>query len=266
MINFSELLWKHQVSGGERLFPPVAADSQDLDSAADLPQIPVEQVRIHRTNRLVLHTDPKGLGADRFRLLRMRLNEVRALANLRTLVITSPLAEDGKTTVALNLATTLAERGKRSVLLVETDLHRPSIIQRLGIQKRPGLAECLEGGLAPLSALRRIVPLNWYLLASGQAQGHPTELLQSDSLGNVMQEVSRHFDWVVIDSPPVVPLSDGLSVARHADASLLVVRAGRTPREAVQEAIALLEPKHVLGVVLNGAERLNRLHSYYGYR
>src|SRR5262249_46983269 len=101
---------------------------------------------------------------------------------------------------------------------------------------------------------------------SGKPRGNPTELLQSESLSGIMQGLSQNFDWILIDSPPVLPLTDALSLARQADASLLVIRAGRTQREALEQTLTLLPPEHVLGVLLNGVEGLNRLYSkYHGY-
>ena len=117
-----------------------------------------------------------------------------------------------------------------------------------------------------MSALRRIEPLSWYMLAAGQVLGNPTELLQSDALPTVMQRLSPHFDWILVDTPPVAPLTDAVSLSRKVDASLLVVRADRTPRDSIEHAITLLGQKNVLGIVFNGAEGLNRLYSqYYGY-
>jgi len=208
---------------------------------------------------------PRGLAADRFRFLRLRLRERAATGKLKTILVTSPLPEDGKSTVAVNLATTLAERGKRNVLLLEADLYHATISENLGIPVRPGLAECLEGGLDPASALRRLDPLGWYLLPGGAPDGNPTELLQSDRLSAVMAKLSQHFDWIIIDSPPVAAVSDALSLARTADATLLVVRAGHTPKQAVTEACTLIGPKHIIGIILNGVEGLNRVYSkYYG--
>ncbi len=195
----------------------------------------------------------------------MRLQSFWDTGKLRRLLITSPLAGDGKSTVVLNLATALAEGGRRTVLLIEGDLRKPVLCSRLGIPDGAGLAECLESGLDPTSALRRIEPLGWYLLPAGKARGNPTELLQSEGLANVMQTLSAHFDWILIDSPPAVPLADSPVLKLHADASLLVVRAATTPSESVEATIARLGSKHIVGMILNGADELDRMYSkYYG--
>jgi capsular exopolysaccharide synthesis family protein len=241
------------------------APKDDLAATFSLEQIQSENALLKPESRLVFFADPHGAGADRFRLLRMRLQSVWDTGRLKHLLITSPLAQEGKSTVALNLATALAEQGKRSVLLVEGDLRRPVLCSRLGLIAWPGLAECLDGGLNPISALRRIEPLGWYLLPAGSARGNPTELLQSESLSSVMTALASHFDWILIDSPPAVPLADTPVLKQYTDASLLVVRAGSTPDESIEAAIARLGSKHILGMILNGAEELDQLYSrYYG--
>ena len=265
MINFSELLWKPQ----GRTRPSSKSGIQTFDEtelSPSLGQIPVEQVRIEPQSRLVALTNPRSPGSDRFRYLRMRLGEVREMAKLRSLVITSPLPQDGKSTVVLNLATVLAEGGKWSVLVIDADLYHPALAQRLGVESQPGLSDCLDGTLDPMMAIRRIEPLHWYLLQAGTSRGNPAELLQSGNLATVLEKLSSHFDWILIDTPPVGPLADTVTISRRVDACLLVVRADHTPREAVKEALSVLGTKQVLGVVFNAAEELNQSYSkYYGH-
>jgi capsular exopolysaccharide synthesis family protein len=236
-----------------------------VEKTADLKLIPVEQVYPKPESRLVYYTDPHSSGADRFRFLRMVLRELWTAGKLKTLLITSSQPQDGKSTIALNLATALAENGKRSVLLIEGDLHRPTVGEKLGLLPRAGLAECLETGLDPISAIRRLEPLGWYLLPAGQADVNPTELLQTEAFGGVMQSLYSLFDWILIDSPPVTPLTDALCLARMTNATLLVAREGVTSRRAIEKSIAVLGRQRVLGVVLNGVQGLDQLYSgYYG--
>ena len=240
----------------------VASHPKESDTNTEFRNVLVEDVRPRVENRIVFEADSKGPGADRFRFLRMRLRELSRAKSLKRLLITSPLPEDGKSTVALNLATSLAEGGKRRVLLIEADLHRSPLIEQLGLTARPGLAECLEDGANPITSLRHLKALGWYLLAAGAARTNPTELLQGDVLSGVMDKLAPFFDWILIDSPPIIPLSDALVLRQYANASLLVVRAGRTSKEDVQTASRLLE-KHLLGIVLNGVESLNAMYSRY---
>jgi capsular exopolysaccharide synthesis family protein len=229
--------------------------------------ITADTVQIERSSRIVVHDDPRGPCADRFRLLRLRLNERWNPETMKTLLITSPLPGDGKSTVALNLATVLAERGKRRVLLIGADLHHATLTEQLGIPGRSGLAECLEKGVKPFSVIRRIEPLGWYLLPAGKARGNPTELLQSGAVAEIKQELAQQFEWILIDAPPVIPLADVMALKQRSDASLLVVRSGRTPSDCVDRAIASLGRKHILGIVLNGVERFEHAYSkYYPYR
>jgi capsular exopolysaccharide synthesis family protein len=247
------------------LHPPQNRDPQCAEQIFQIRNVWVEEAHPNPEARLVFPSDPRSPAADRFRLLRMRLCLLKSTGQLKSLLITSALPQDGKSTIALNVATVLAEGGKRSVLLIEADLRRPSLSQRLGLPIRPGLAEHLENGLDPVSALRLIEPMRWYLLPAGTCQGNPTELLQTDSFPRVLQKLSPYFDWILLDSPPAIPFTDSLLISQHTDASLMVVRAGHTPRESIEDALKLLGLKKVLGILLNGVEGLNELYAKYRY-
>ena len=265
MINFSQLLWKPQRTRTHSSSTQRSTVAEEADVTSELGNVPMEQVRISPASRLVYLTDPQSPGADRFRFLRMRLRELQALGKLKSILVTSPLPQDGKSTVAVNLAVALAEEGKRSVLLMEADLHQPTLAQSLGLERRTGLAEGLEEDVDPLSLLRHLESLGCYLLQAGRPKGNPTELLQSDSMSNMVGRLSQHFEWIVIDTPPVIPLTDTVLLSRLVDASLMVVRADRTPKEAVDQALAILGRKNVAGLILNGAEGLNKQYYGYGY-
>lgn len=247
-----------------RQFSPNGAAAAEIpDRAPGLGDCPVEHVQVRPEQRLVFYADPHSPAADRFRYLRMRLRE--PWSALKKLLITSPLAQDGKSTVAMNLATALAERGQRAVLLIEADLHKSCIVERLGLTTWAGVGECLhDDHRDPLSAIRRVDPFGWYLLPAGEPVKNPTETLQTPAFATIMQRVAPHFDWILIDSPPAVLLTDAVSLQQHTDASLLVVRAGITPREAVEQATELLGTKNVFGIVLNGVTP--RKHGYGSYR
>lgn len=234
-----------------------------------LANIPEEEVFPSPFARIVLHSDPLGIASDRFRQLRIYLRELWNAGCLKSLLITSPLPQDGKSTIALNLASVLAEGGKFRVLLIEADLHHPSLTKQLGLEPRRGVTDCLHTNLNPLTVVRRLSPLNWYLLSAGTSVENPAELLQTGAWGNLLQKLQPRFDWILIDSPPVMPATDALILARHATATLLVAKADRTPQECLERTIALLGKQRILGVVLNGVDGLERLysqyHGYYGY-
>ncbi|HVT93860.1 MAG TPA: CpsD/CapB family tyrosine-protein kinase [Bryobacteraceae bacterium] len=252
-------------SQGNDSRPASSATFKGLDDSAEVREIPSETARLLPGSRLVFYTDPQSVAADRYRYLRMRLRELADTASVRSLLITSAVPRDGKSTTALNLATALAEDGKRLVLLVEADLHQPTLREQLGLAQTAGLAESLETGVDPLSLARRIEPLGFYLLAAGTARGNPTELLQSGALPVTLQKILPNFEWVIFDSPPLAPLTDALALARQTDASFLVVRAGNSPRALVEKAFELLGRKHVAGIILNQLTGVDRMYSkYYG--
>lgn len=228
------------------------------------PEFLVETAELRPESRLVCYADPRSPAADRFRFLRMKLKAHWKTGKLKKLLISSPLPHDGKSTILLNLATTLAEHGKRTVLVIEADLHHSSLAEILRLRPWTGLSECLtHEATCPLSAIRHIDPLGWYLLPAGEPRRNPTELLQTPAFGHILEQLTSFFDWILIDSPPVVPLTDSISLQQHVDASLLVVRADRTPGEAVEQSIELLGKKNILGIVLNGVEVSD--HLYYQY-
>jgi capsular exopolysaccharide synthesis family protein len=249
----------------EALSEEFAGVTSDPGEVSGNREIPTVTAHLQPNTRVIFHGDPHSPGADRFRFLRMRLRERWPVGKPRTLLVTSPLAHDGKSTITLNLATALCEHGKHRVLLLEADLHHACLAQKLELPSWPGLADCLQDSLNPVAAIRRVEPLGWYLLPAGVARGNPTDLLQTPTVAALMEALVPRFDWVLIDSPPVIPLTDALSLRQETSGSLLVVRAEITPDEAVENAIGLLGRQHVLGVVLNGVEGLERLYSKYGY-
>ncbi|HTV55453.1 MAG TPA: CpsD/CapB family tyrosine-protein kinase [Terriglobia bacterium] len=234
-----------------------------LERREDLRSVPAEQVEIKPETRLVVWENPRSLWADRFRILRMHLQKLRNAGKLKTLLLTSPSPQDGKSTVALNLATTLVGREKSKILLLEADLRCPSLTSRFGLKPWPGLAECLDSDTDPIRSVRRIDPLGFFLLPAGSPARNPTELLQLDRLTQVIGTLSACFDFILVDCPPTSPVADTLALKSRADASLLVVRAGKTSRESVEESIRLLGKSHVLGIVLNGLVGLEKEYSDY---
>jgi capsular exopolysaccharide synthesis family protein len=231
--------------------------------ATILCNVPFVEVHLEPKSRLFFHTEPCSSASDRYRFLRMRLREFKAKLKLKTVLVTSPNPGDGKSTTVANLATALADRGRSRVLVVEADLYHASLVELVGVRPAKGLGEILEHSITPFAGIRRLEPLGWYLLGAGQTSITPTELLGKESFSQVIQELTPHFDWVLIDSPPVIPLVDTLLLKSSANATLLVARAGHTPRKAIEKSLSLLGKEHVLGVVLNAAEDVNHLYSKY---
>lgn len=226
-------------------------------------QLLFEEVDVPAQSRLVFHTDPHSSASDRYRLLRMRLRDLKAKWKLKTILVTSPLPEDGKSTTVVNLATALAEKGATNVLVIEADFYHPCLVANLGIKWTAGLADVLERGINPAAGIRRLEPLGWYLMPAGKTTGNPTELLHNETFSELMKILIPHFDWILIDSPPVIPLADALLLKSRANGTLLVARANHTPRAAIDKSLSLLGKENVLGIVLNATEGVNTLYAKY---
>jgi capsular exopolysaccharide synthesis family protein len=224
---------------------------------------PIVQMRPEAKSGAIFLLDPQGLTAERYRLLQLGLHTLRAQATLRTILITSPGDREGKSTVALNLAAALAEKGKESVLLLEADLRRPTLAHELGLPLASGLSQCKRTELGLLSVICKVEPLGFYFVPAGGTVSNPVELLNSEWFAQGVENLASCFDWVLIDSPPVIPVVDAVSLRDRADASLVVVRAGLTQQAAIDEAIRVLRPDHVCGVLLNGVENFDRRYAGY---
>ena len=182
---------------------------------------------------------------------------------LKTLIVTSAIPKDGKSTISINTAAALADGGRNKVLLIEADLHCPSLARTLGLDKLPGTAECLELADEPWPYVRKINPLGFSLLQAGHGARHPTDLIQSDAFPKLLSDMEARFEWVIIDTPPVCPVPDTISMWKHVDGVLMVVRAGVTPQDRVAEVLQLVGPKRLAAVVFNGS--IEATESYYKY-
>jgi len=216
---------------------------------------------------LVLMTRPGTPLAERYRRLRLCLEQgTRDRPFPRQLtVITSALPGEGKTTTALNLALAYAENRQSRTLLVDADLRRPSVSDYIAPRPPLGLSEVLAGKASLDQALIELSNSKLRVLPSGAPSEAPLQLLQSEALGNVIAELRRRFDRIVIDAPPTVPFTDAVLLAAHADGALLVVRAGTTTSTLVRRARESLSGTDVLGVVLNDVEFTFVDRYYYRY-
>ena len=266
MSRLYDALRKVEEQGREATPSPPKAFVPPPRSSDQLLAVPSLPARIGSDSRIIVSSDPHSPGTERFRLIRMALRNAAGGKLPKVLLITSPLPKDGKSTVALNLATSLSDAGKYKILLMEADLHRPSVLAALGLDWIPGLSEVLQGSEQPAAVIRRIEPLNFYLMSAGRSTENPSELFQAERFNALLQELKASFDCVLIDCPPAFPLADVVALKTQADGVLLVARAGATPREAVRETIQLFKPGQVLGLILNAEEEVNQIYAKYYYR
>jgi capsular exopolysaccharide synthesis family protein len=220
------------------------------------------QIKLAPQNRLVCFSDDDSPAAEAFRLLAVRLRNLRRDRQLKKVLITSTVPQEGKSMVAANLACTLALTTQQKILLLEGDLRRPSLSGKFGLGRNPGLFECLRGERALTKCIYSLKGASLWLLPAGSGQSNPLELLQSSQLSEVVDRLGEWFDWIIIDSPPVLPLGDTSVWARLADGILLVTRQGTTEKRHLQRGIEALEPKKLIGALLNCSQSSSDYHYY----
>ena len=241
---------------------PPALDPSGLVEEMD--RCPVLPVSIHGESRLVSLGKEGSLGAEKFRFLAVRLRQLRQSRPLKKVLITSTIPEEGKSTVAANLACTLARRKPQRTLLLEGDLRRPNIAAQFGVARLPGLCEWLSGE-TPTINIYRLGDLGVWLLPAGSAPENPLELMQSGRLSPLMEQLEAWFDWIVIDSPPVLPLADTSLWSRLADGILLVTRKGITEKQQLQRGLEAIEKSKLLGALVNSSSSASHSDYYQRY-
>jgi capsular exopolysaccharide synthesis family protein len=207
-----------------------------------------------------------GNGAEQFRTLRSRLYQLRSSQPLRTLVVTSSMAAEGKTFVTGNLVRAMVRQAERRVLVIDADLRCSRLHMVFGAQASPGLSDYLRGSSDEASVIQHGGAGNLCFIPSGSRVSDPSELLSNGRLKTLVERVGPAFDWVIIDSPPCLPVADAGMIANWCDGVLLVVRAGITPSAVIMKARQELKGRNVVGVVLNAvADDALGYGSYYAY-
>ncbi len=211
---------------------------------------------------------PREAPAEEFRTLRTRLNHLQGTHPLRTLVITSASPAEGKSFTATNLALTQAQLADKRILLADFDFRRPTVEKAFQIDRSPGITEYLLGKVTLKDILRRVEGTNLYVLTAGEPVPNPLELLNLKECRALIHNLRENFDWVVLDSPPLLFAADANLLATMCDGTVLVVRIGATTFDSVSRALQSLCENNVLGLVVNGARRgelYSKYTHYYDY-
>jgi capsular exopolysaccharide synthesis family protein len=244
--------------------PPPLSGHSKTDLALDpYRQFQSARVLLSPENKFVCVTDMESLAAEKFRFLGIRLRYLQQKRRLKCMVVTSCVAGEGKSTVAGNLACALAGSKQQKVLLLEGDLRRPSLAQQLGLEALPGLSELLESSSDLPTNVYRLESLALWILPAGKPSLNPLEILQMGKLSALMDRLEAVFDWIVIDSPPVLPLADTSIWMRRADGILFVTRPGTTAKRQLQRSLEAIEQSKLLGAVLNGSKEAVANNYYY---
>ena len=219
-----------------------------------------------RTEQLVAVNDVQSAGSQAYRKLRTHLMFAQHGTPMRTLLVTSPGASEGKTTVTANLAATFAQQGLR-VCVIDADLRRARLHGVYGLPRAPGLTEVLLGEVPLDEALRPSKVDKLHVLAAGRLVPHVSELLGGPGMGRLMRVLSGVYDLVVVDTPPVLAAADAEILGAQSDALLMVVRAGQTERHSAQHAAEQLRAvgARIVGIVLNDPDQKIGGHEKYAY-
>ncbi len=241
-----------------------ARESHDARETHDAAGAPPRTVSGTLDPLLVAAFAPQSLAAEQYRSLRTRIKAAENGRAMRSVIVTSPNKGDGKSLTAANLALTMAQEFQQRVLLIDADLRRPTLHHLFGINETPGLSDVLMGGSTVDQALVQIPEHHLTVLPSGLVPVRPAELLGSTGMRRVLDTLRGRFDRVILDMPPVAPLADVSIVTGMVDGVLMIVRAGVTPKPAIERALSGLEMSKVLGLVLNDAGD-GHAENYGGY-
>jgi len=210
------------------------------------------------------NSEPSPHGAEQFRTLRSRLYQLRSSSQmLRTVLITSSVPSEGKTFVTSNLAQAIVRQPDRRVLIIDADLRRARLHVPFGAPPAPGLSDYLRGEADEMSIIQHGPEGNLCLIPGGNEVTNPSELLSNGRLKKLLDRLAPVFDWVLLDSPPCVPVADASILADCCDGVILVVKAASTPSEIAQKACQELSGKNVVGVVLNAIDKTASYNYYY---
>lgn len=215
---------------------------------------------------LIVQADPHSSRSEAFRSLRTNLQFVNAAQHPRVIVMTSSLAGEGKTTTTANLALTLAESGSK-VVLIEGDLRHPRLLRHLGMEGAVGITDVLIQRAELKDVVQRFGEHELGVIGAGQIPPNPSELLGSDAMRKVIDELKKHFDYVIIDAPPLLPVTDAAILSAITDGTVVVAASGAVTSDQLTAALDLLENVNAstLGVVLNKVPRKSG-GRYYDYR
>ncbi|MGI3784893.1 MAG: polysaccharide biosynthesis tyrosine autokinase [Janthinobacterium lividum] len=240
------------------------ADLEQITSVPVLGVVPFDSDA--EAHPVVIRDDPLSVRAEAVRRLRTNLQFVEAAEQSRSVVVTSSIPGEGKSTAALNLAASLSDAGL-DVVLVDADLRRPSIARYVGIEGSVGLTTVLIGEASLDDVLQPWGDSSLRVLPSGQVPPNPSELLGSGAMADLLDQLTERFDMVILDSPPLLPVTDGAILGRLAGSTLVVVGADRLHRSQLRGALESLTTAgvHVSGVVLNKVAPHNFGPYEYGY-
>ena len=212
---------------------------------------------------LVTQNDPKNPAAEAYSVIRTGIQFAQAGKELQTIALTSCTPNEGKSTTIANLAVVLTQAGK-SVLLIDCDMRNPTVHKNFNLSNKIGLSSCISMGTALSDSVQKTSIEGLYALTGGVIPPNPSELLGSEQMKNLLQRAKEEYDYVLIDTPPVMPVTDALIVSRFVDGMILVIASAEVKVEMARDVKNQLvnAGANILGVVLN---KVRSEHHGYGY-
>ena len=218
-------------------------------------------------NVFIVQNEPKSPISEAFRTLRTNIKFSSMDKPLKTILVTGPIPEVGKSSVSINLALTIAQN-KEKIVVIDADFRKPTLHKIFGQDAKTGLANILIGDKKLKDVVRNLTKIDPYLyfIPSGPIPPNPSELLGSNKMKELLKELKNEFDIILIDSPPIVVVTDALVLANEVDGVIMVLNFGEVTRETAKQAKQLLEKvnANILGVVLNKIDMEKEGH-YYPY-
>jgi non-specific protein-tyrosine kinase len=241
---------------------------EDITRTLKLPVLGLVVRHDTEDGKLITVEQPRSPVSESFRSLRTNLQFASVDKPLRTLLVTSPSPSDGKSTIAANIGVVMAQSGRR-VVLVDADMRRPRVHKLLKIPNRKGMSSLFVSSKVELDgSLQKTMSENFLAIPAGDVPPNPAELLGSERMFDILMEIGKKADLIVIDSPPVIAVTDSAVLAHRVDGVLLVIKPGATKMEAARQAVEQLQRAgaNILGVVLNEVDFGRSRYSYYHYK
>ncbi len=282
----SELFkWLGKAEAKKPGIPPIHvldSELQTVSAPSHNPDIPSSEAALAQTTlssrdsfnleladqRIKIVLNAQTFPGEQFRFLRTRLGQLQHQHGFKKLLITSSLPGEGKTFISCCLAAILAQEPGKRVLLIDADLRMPRTARNLGVEKGselPGLSDILKSTHRINEALLSSSSMDFFYIPSGRIPANPSELLASENLEQTIRETSELFDWIIIDSPPVLNFADSTRLASLCDAVLMVVRANSTPAQIIQKSLQVVGKSLVCGIIMNRVQNLRVSRYYYHY-
>ena len=221
------------------------------DSVWEPDTAPIAQANLSSDDRIPALDSAYGFASEQFRLLATRLQQMQQKGTLKSILLTSSVAQEGKSLLAVNLAMALAQGTRQKVLLVDADLRNSGVCRTLRMEERSGIRDWYHSTRLITDFICRLAGLNVWVLPAGQEAVDPLELLKSPRMSKLLSEMSAAFDWLLIDSTPLLPIADAEVLSGIADGTIVVVRRDKSAKPELKQALARIAPSKMIGLLLN---------------